>query len=305
VTKEKVTLKTYYLYTKERFPVVPAFLVSAVMFCSAYFFSGKFNPVNPVGITEMILGTLVVFLVTFHLRIFDEHKDYDKDTTAYPDRMLSRGLITLKDLRVLAYAAILIEAVISLYLGMTAFIIWIVILCYTLLMLKEFFVPEFLNSQMGLYLVSHQLLVPLIMMQGYFLRKPQVCDPLMFIVFFAGALCAFMTYEIARKTWNPEREHELADSYTKSWGAKKTVMVNQALAVFSTAALCFVFMSGNSGIIPIIIQAAIYILFLAADIMFLNKPTLKNSKMLEGIGGLFTIAFYLNAAITFYITYNR
>ncbi len=305
MAQEKPGLKTYLLYLKERFPVVPALIISAVMYCSAYFFSGAFNPAYPVKAAQIILGIAVVFLVTFHLRIFDEHKDFEKDAIAHPERMLSKGIITLKDLRRIAYVIIPIEAVVSIYLGTTSFIIWVIVLLFTLLMLKEFFVPEFLNRHMGIYLVSHQLLVPLVMMQGFFQRKPQALEPVSFIIFFAGTMCAFMTFEIARKTWNPEKEHELADSYTKFWGMTPAVIVNQALAVISSACLLYAFININAGIIPVIVQAVFYVLFLLADLIFLGKPTAKNSKMVEGMGGLFAIAFFLNASITFYIILNR
>jgi hypothetical protein len=305
VAQEKTGFKTYHLYLKERFPVVPALLISAVMYCSAYFFSGAFNPAYPVKSVEIILGIAVIFLVTFHLRIFDEHKDFEKDSVAHPDRMLSKGLITLIDLRKIACVVIPIEAVASIYLGMTSFAIWIIILAFTLLMLKEFFVPEFLNRHMGIYLVSHQLLVPLIMMQGFFQRKPQSFEAVPFLVFFAGTMCAFMTFEIARKTWNPEKEHELADSYTKFWGMVPTVIINQGLAIVSSICLVYVFVIDNAGLIPVIVQAAFYALFLVADLLFLGKPTAKNSKMVEGMGGLYTIAFFLNASITFYLILNR
>jgi 4-hydroxybenzoate polyprenyltransferase len=305
VAQEKTGLKTYLLYLKERFPIVPALLISAVMYCSSYFFSGAFNPEYPVKAAQIILGIAVVFLVTFHLRIFDEHKDFEKDVIAHPERMLSKGIVTLKDLRMIAYVIIPIEAALSIYLGMTSFIIWAIILIFTLLMLKEFFVPEFLNRHMGIYLVSHQLLVPLIMMQGFFQRKPQSLEPASFMIFFAGTMCAFMTFEIARKTWNPEKEHELADSYTKFWGMAPTVIVNQALAVISSACLLYAFIDINAGIIPVIVQTVFYVLFLMADLVFLGKPTAKNSKIVEGIGGLYTIVFFLNASITFYIILNR
>ena len=40
-------------------------------------------------------GAAIVWLVFLHLRIFDEHKDAAQDRQAYPDRLLSRGVVTL------------------------------------------------------------------------------------------------------------------------------------------------------------------------------------------------------------------
>ncbi len=37
-----------------------------------------------------------------HLRIFDDHKDYDEDCRHFPDRVLQRGVVTLDELKLLA-----------------------------------------------------------------------------------------------------------------------------------------------------------------------------------------------------------
>ena len=298
-------LKMYALYSMERFPVVPALIFAAALYCASYFFGSMFSPSIPLSLMDIILGSVLVFLITFNLRIFDEHKDFEKDIIAHPERMLSRGDITLADLRKLLYIIIALQIAVSIYLGVNAIIIWAVIFIYMVLMLKEFFVPEFLNRHMGLYLISHQILVPITLLLGFFQRKPSNVNMTSAAVFFAASLGSFITYEISRKTWPEEKEHEFADSYTKFWGCGPTVVVNQATALFSTAALVFVFINTGSSMISPIIQAGLYVLFLFADIMFLKKPVLKNSKIVEGAGALYTTGFYLNSAITFYLNCKR
>ncbi len=298
-------IKMYALYSKERFPVAPALVFAAALYCSSYFLGGLFSPESPQHISEIILGSILVFLITFHLRIFDEHKDYKKDIIAHPERMLSRGDITLSDLRKLLLIIIALEIAVGFYLGVYTLVIWAIIFFYTFLMLKEFFVPGFLNRHMGIYLLSHQILVPIVLLLGFFQRKPSNIDILSAAAFFTASLGSFITYEISRKTWPEEKEHEFADSYTKFWGRPATVLVNQLTAVFSTCALVFVFASAGASIISSGVQAGLYMLFLAADLMFLKKPVLKRSKIVEGAGALYTIGFYLNSAIAFYIICQR
>jgi 4-hydroxybenzoate polyprenyltransferase len=298
-------LKMYALYSKERFPVVPALIFAAALYCSSYFFGSMFSPLTPLSLADVILGSVLVFLITFHLRIFDEHKDKEKDAVAHPERMLSRGAITLADLRRLLYVLIALQIAVSICLGVNATIIWAVIFIYMLLMLKEFFVPGFLNRHMGLYLISHQVLVPITLLLGFFQREPTNVDMTAAAFYFAASLGSFITYEISRKTWPEEMEHELADSYTKFWGRGPAVLANQATALFSTAALAFVFIKTGSGMISPIVQAGLYAMFLVADMMFLKNPVKKNSKVVEGAGALYTIGFYLNSAITFYLSCKR
>ena len=56
-----------------------------------------------------LLGALTLLFFFFHLRVFDEHKDFEEDSRFHPHRVLQRGVITLADLRVLAALCIVAE----------------------------------------------------------------------------------------------------------------------------------------------------------------------------------------------------
>ena len=78
-------------WTRERFPpvvytlLVVLFHAAAVLVARGLTAEGGWAP----------QAAVVVWLVFLHLRVFDEHKDFEKDREAYPDRLLSRGVVTL------------------------------------------------------------------------------------------------------------------------------------------------------------------------------------------------------------------
>ena len=302
---EKISqLKKYSIWAKERFPVPAVILLSASMYYLSYFYANLFKTKGPVNWIETILGVAVIFFVMLHLRVFDEHKDYEKDRVAHPDRALSKGIITLKDLRVLMAAAIIIEIAASAYIGLEQLIVWSIIMLWSFLMLVEFFCPEFLNRRIGLYLLTHQLLIPIIVFFGfsqrYNLLETSGSDLKWIILFPLYVMCVSITYEISRKTWSEDREHELADSYTKVWGRTKTVIINQAVALCGGGILLYIYISFKISAIYMALLSGFYLLFLLSEILFLVKPENKNSKIVEAGGILFMLGLFISSMAAFY-----
>lgn len=296
--------KNLFSYTKERFPI-PATLPYAMAFFSlAYFLPNLFSSKNIINLSDLISGSIIFFLITFQIRILDEHKDFKKDSVAHPERMLSKGIITLAQLRKVLYVIIAIQLGINICLGLNQLFIWFIIFIYTLLMFKEFFVPEFLNDRIGLYLISHQIIIPLMLLYGISMRT-DICnmnsaDTVHLMLFLFGSMLTTISYEIGRKTWSADREHDLADSYSKIWGIKKSVIINQVIAL--TAGLIFFYFYVISGIpvIHSIILAAFYLLFLISEIVFIRKSTGKNSKIIETCGAVYSLVIFINSSVAFY-----
>lgn len=297
-------LKKYYLYTKERFPIPATFPYAAALYYMSYFFPGIIGSRGPCNLAESIVGCMVFFMALFQIRILDEHKDYAKDVIAHPDRMLSKGVITLAELRKLMYVMVALQTVMALYLGPVPFIAWLALEAFSLLMFKEFFAPEFLNRQMWLYLLSHQLSVPLALLFGIS-QRADLCylasmQPVLLALFLFGSMMITINFEIARKTWSPDREHEHADSYTKVWGIRGAVIVNQIAAILAGASfLYFYIVMPRSIVYPVIVCAA-YLLFLASEIVFIAKRDSKTSKVIEMTGAFYSLAVLITSAVFFF-----
>ena len=55
------------------------------------------------SVLAIVVAVLVLFGFFFQLRVADEHKDNEDDTKYRPERPVPRGLVTLKELRVVAF----------------------------------------------------------------------------------------------------------------------------------------------------------------------------------------------------------
>jgi hypothetical protein len=297
-------LKKYYLYTKERFPIPATFSYAAALYYMSYFFPNVIQNRAPFNLAESIAGCLVFFMALFEIRLLDEHKDYEKDVIAHPERMLSKGIITLADLRKLLYVMVALQTAMAIYLGPAPFVVWLVMQVFSLLMFREFFVPEFLNRHMGLYLLSHQVSVPLALLFGI-TQRAGLCylgsaQPVLLALFLFGSMMATINFEIARKTWSADREHEHADSYTKVWGIGGTVIVNQVIALLAGASfLYFYIVIPRSVAYPVFVCAA-YLLFLASEIAFVVKRDSKTSKVIEMTGALYSLVVLITSAVYFF-----
>ena len=297
-------LKKYFLYTKERFPIPATFSYAAALYYMSYFFANIIQNRGPFNLAESIMGCLVFFMALFEIRLLDEHKDYKKDVIAHPERMLSRGEITLADLRKLLYVMVALQTAMAIYLGPAPFMVWLAMQVFSLLMFREFFVPEFLNRHMGLYLLSHQISVPLALLFGVS-QRVDLCylgseQPLLLALFLFGSMMATINFEIARKTWSPDREHEHADSYTKVWGIGGAVMVNQVVAILAGASFLYFYITISRSIVYSLVVAAAYLLFLVSEIAFIVKKDNKTSKVIEMTGALYSLVILITSAVFFF-----
>ena len=102
-------IKKWYTYQKERFPVLMyGIYIFAIVFSTYSFVSWLSLYNNSLSILSgqikwnvVLIMFIVAFLQFLMVRIIDEFKDYEEDCKYRPYRPVPRGLITLKELRVL------------------------------------------------------------------------------------------------------------------------------------------------------------------------------------------------------------
>ena len=150
----------YLKYFSKRFPLFLSLLLAAGFFLPGYLLAGRLWPqALPLSYPVLFAGIGLILLFMLHLRIFDEHKDFVADQRAHPNRILSRGLITLSGLRKILSVVLWLELTLALVLPLSLFFVWVFMLLYSLLMLKEFFLPRFLDRHITLYMLSHQKII--------------------------------------------------------------------------------------------------------------------------------------------------
>jgi 4-hydroxybenzoate polyprenyltransferase len=155
-------MKYFGAYLQERFPLQANGVLIVSYFTANYLLArGALWAGEPLQMSwRFPAGCVVLLLMFFHLRVIDEHKDYEQDCIVHPDRILSRGLVSLKQLRHIGWAAVAIELVLSYLLGLPAFVLCLVLLGISWLIYKEFYMGETLSRHLLLNAFLHMLVMP-------------------------------------------------------------------------------------------------------------------------------------------------
>jgi len=288
-------------WMSERFPPVSYGILIASYYSSNQFLAEVLTaPDQKLKYTVgSILGAISLLCIFFQLRVFDEHKDFAQDCLHFPDRILQRGLISLRDLKfsvVITIAVQLACAATWMPQGKPAALIAVLVtMLYSLLMLKEFFASDWLRSHFLVYTISHMMIMPLLAMVvfsfatgEYFWNAPGWFWLYAFVGFFVT-----LNWEISRKIRSPDQEIEGVDSYTKILGTNGAAHAVVGVRAIDTLLVAFVgwYLQASAWF-----YLALIVLFgvcLTGYFRFLRQPNAENAKRMESYAGIYIIAFDL------------
>lgn len=290
-----------FAYLQERFP-----LLSHGVLIASYYSSNQFlaqalgRPGEPMryGLSSLA-GAVTMFCIFFHLRVFDEHKDYAEDCRFHPDRVLQRGEITLGHLKLLGGLAIAVELLLAALRGPAALVSVLAALAFSVLMLKEFFVRDWLKRHFLLYAISHMLIMPLLSMVVFsFATGRQLWEApgWYWLYAFVGFFVTF-NWEVSRKIRAPEQEIEGLDSYTKVFGTYGAAYLVLLIRLVDTALVAAV---GHHLGLSWWFYAVLIGLFgvcLVGFFQYRFHTTPKTAKRMETYAGMYIIAFDLTLAV--------
>lgn len=283
-------------YQAERFPLfkhglaIAAFATAASTFPSAL---GGVAP-NPKAIAVAVGASFLLFL---QLRIADEHKDFEADRRFRPERPVPRGLVRLRELRWVAFAAAIAQAALAAALDPALLAQLALVWGWMALMTFEFFAPAALKARPALYMASHLAIVPLI---AFFciacgasgtgsagIGQP----PLALGAFLTLALVNGAAMEIARKCWAPEDERPGVETYSRLWGPRWAAIA-AAIAILLGAALTVLAL--GAGAAPGWLAAVVVVALLAVvgALAFAAAPGPRRARALELGAGLWVLACY-------------
>ncbi len=311
--KEKLTIDSPFItrlnaYLAERFP-----LHSHICMVIIYFLANQFlaqalgNPGKPLKIGWFTpVGMLFLFCMFFHLRVFDEHKDYSEDIVHYPQRVLSQGLITLTHLKILAAVAIATEIICAVLSGWAALVAVAVSIVFSWLMLHEFFVRRWLKAHFIIYAFAHMLIMPMLTATifSFSMKRPFWEAPWLFWAYALADFFAFANWEISRKIRIPEDEIEGVESYSKHLGIYTAGYVAMALRVLNTILAWMVGVYLDLGTFYYAGLIVLFLICVAGFLRFRLHTTRKTSKGLEAYGGGYIILFYFILAVELYRIYG-
>lgn len=283
-------------WMQERFPFENAILFF-VLYLTAVALGRTFMQVEgDLFIPLDIIGCFASWSFFLLLRIYDEHKDYEIDCKNYPERVLQRGLITLKHLKIVGAVCILFQLIYCLYLDQGVGVVtytWLFITGYSALMTVEFFMHEWLSKRLVIYALSHMVIMPMIIY--WFVALGVKSSPFVQQINLFAALsflCGF-SFEITRKTRGPEEERDSVDSYSKIMGIKGCVAL-------ITLLLLGIGYLGNELVLLSSKEAFFgHYIFMGSILMaifhlgyFMLNPSLKGRQRNEALVGLAMLSVY-------------
>lgn len=299
-SKTQNPLSRYWVYQKERFPILKNGLLIAVFSSSAVSYSfllrqGELTP----HITSLIVAFVCIFIFFLQLRIADEFKDFADDALYRPYRPVPRGLVSLKELGWVGIIGVLIQLGLSLYLTPSLALILTGVLFYLGLMSQEFFIAKWLKSHPLIYMLSHMVIVPLINLYG------TACDwlvagaalPNNILWFLLASFFNGMVIEIGRKIRATDDEEFGVETYSKLWGYKKAVAVWLLVLAFTAFSALFAAFQVNFATPVGCLLGVLFTFGLSIGLFFIQKPTTKAANLIETMSGLWTLFVYLGLGI--------
>jgi UbiA prenyltransferase family len=290
-------------YTRERFPLAPYALATALFFLSAYLSARGLAGRPTVFGAEAVIGLVTVFLLFLQLRIVDEFKDERFDAEHYPERPVPRGLVTLAELRALGVVTVAVQIVLNALLGVRILLLVSGVLLFTALTAREFFIGERLRRNFLYYTLAHMAVLPVLACYAYGLAVLSGGDPAFdpaFVFFLALSYLAGLLLELARKTRAPEAERAGVYSYTKHLGTRG--LSDLAVGIVAAASICCLGL-GLALTFGFSYHATVWILCLVAATGLLRFRFSPTAATADRIAALYAPAFVLGVygAITLHV----
>jgi 4-hydroxybenzoate polyprenyltransferase len=285
-------------YQAERFPVFKHGVLIAAFGASAVCLSALLRGAAPSW-PALVVAVLVLFGLFFQLRVADEHKDNEDDTTYRPERPVPRGLVTLAELRAVAIGVGVVQVALTVWLDWTLLGLLLLVWAYMAVMTKEFFVPAWLKKRPIIYMVSHMAIMPLIDLYA------TACDwwpagvalhedfGLTLGAFLLLSLVNGSVIEIVRKSWAPGMEREGVETYSKLWGAGQAGVAVMGIVLVGLALAASVNVRSGASIWFLVVLMAVTLYAAWTAIDYAGTPTEKTVKRMEAGTAVFVIANYL------------
>ena len=235
-------ISNWIIFIRERFPLNEHIPFILVFFSCCYLVGNNLNYgyfyFNVINLSVSLITVILIFL---HLRIFDEIKDLDKDRIIHPNRPLVRGLIKLKHAKIFVTIIILIEILLNSFFNLKAIISLILVISYSFLMYKEFFVKFWITKKVVLYAFLHAIIMILIPIYIYLANFSEL--KFEYLLFSVCNWFISNIFEFSRKMFL-DNEEGFEDSYLNQIGYKKTLTIHYIL-IFTTLYITLFFTFTN------------------------------------------------------------
>jgi 4-hydroxybenzoate polyprenyltransferase len=287
----------WWVYQKERFPVLAhGILIAAFSFSAVSFSSLLRGQISLPAARTALVAFGTAFLFFLQLRLADEFKDFEEDARYRPYRPVPRGLVSLRDLGSVWVITVLVQVGLALWLQKSLIVLLALVGLYLALMSKEFFVGEWLKSHPVFYLLSHMVIIPLVDLyatacdwwpaQG---RPPDGLIWFLVVSYFNG-----IVIEIGRKIRAPKDEEVGVNTYSFIWGPRSAAFVWLA-TILATASCALMAAYQIDFLMPVAgVLSVLFIVAASVAVSFLCDPDTRRAKRIENLSGIWTLLMYLS-----------
>ena len=273
--------KKWYTYQKERFPVLMyglyIFSIVFAVFCFTNYIVKNEYEIDYIKLIPMFIVAFFQFLM---VRITDEFKDYEEDCKYRPYRPVPRGLITLKELKVLFIISAILQVLITFLFNKSGLICLALVWLVSGLLSKDFFIKKMIDKHILLGVLLDEVLMPVLVLylSSYVYIGIEIW-PILLISYFVS-----WTVEIARKIRCKEDEEKGVKTYTAVFGIKKATMI---LIILET-----ILMLLQIKVLGKIYFILLYLLVNVINLLFIKNKTKKLAKATELFANIYIISIY-------------
>jgi len=244
----------------------------------------------PQAVTAMVI-TLFWFML---MRIADEHKDFKEDSEFRSYRPVQRGLVKLKELRIIGIILVITQIALSIWVDWRLLGLLVLGYIWFALMSVEFFVPKWLKAHPTIYLVSHMVILPFIDLYATAVEWLPRGGVLSFgiVLYMISSFCDVTVVEVGRKLRAKENEEYGVDTYTQIWGPKRAMAVWLICMTISGTSTVLAGFQVRVGWHILCVLSVLYIFAVFTAIRFARSPTPKNAKIFTILPGVWMILMH-------------
>ena len=297
LTREAGFGRRFVGYLGQRFPVpVYALLIGALVAGAAG--AAEAGRTGAVGVGWHPVGAFVTaLLVFFHLRVFDEFKDFEQDRLAHPQRLLSRGVISLRELGWAGGLVLAVQAVVNGVMGATGVweVVpwWVATVAFSVLMRFEFGLGEWLRRRLVLYALLHNPIVALLMLYVDAVHRQGRSFGWLAVGFVAVASFTSLGFEVGRKLRAPSDELDGQDTYTKALGTTKASVLLMLVMLAAGVAAAVTAHLGHVRMWAVATVVAVTLLALIPVVAFMRRPDARGAKRAEAASSAYALVLYV------------
>ncbi len=291
------------IYLKEMFPIPQRIIYSMLMYISFVIIASKIHSVTLDAASPIhLIGIVNVFTILLILRLMDELKDKDLDEDLFSERPLPSGRVRESDISFSLIALIVLFITINVFNWVTLFAA-LMVLCYTLLMFRYFFIPKILRKYLLLNLATHNPVIPIIIIFLWIMFGAQNDLPLNSLINQYSVLLVvwfwslFFSWEITRKIKSPEEENEYV-TYSQIFGFIGAVIIAAVVQTLTYIISIHFFLIFNLSWLYFLTVTFAYIIVISGHVRFIHTPNSSTSKL-----KYFTEAYILTLFLAVIIDY--